>query len=133
MHRVDQTTFGWWRPPYEPGNCLSACVASILGLSIDEVPNFISLDDSYEEQWADRLDAWLASLGLRAAHVPVDASTVADLSAVAPDALYVLCGRSVRDFEHAVVASGDQVVHDPHFSRTGLRSAHRMIFILPGA
>lgn len=133
MRTVDQTTFGWWRPPYEPGNCLSACVASILGLSIDEVPNFIALDDVHEEQWADRLDAWLASRGLRAVHVPVDASTAAELRGVVPDALYVLCGRSVRDFEHAVVASGECVVHDPHFSRTGLRWAHRMIFILPGA
>ncbi len=127
---VDQTTWGWWRPPYEPGNCLSACVASILGLSIDEVPNFIHLDDVHEEQWAERMGAWLAQFGLHAVHMPVDGEQLGD---VAPDALYILCGRSVRDFEHAVVASGECVVHDPHPSRTGLRSAHRMIFIVPSA
>ncbi len=31
------------------GNALQACVASILGKSLDEVPNFVTLDCGYEE------------------------------------------------------------------------------------
>lgn len=41
------------------GDCLRACVCSLLGLAIDQVPNFAELD------FFTGLDSWLAARGLR--------------------------------------------------------------------
>ncbi len=40
MKPVDQTTFG-----HPGGNCFSACVASLLEMSVDQVPYFMGHDD----------------------------------------------------------------------------------------
>lgn len=48
------------KPP--SGNCLAACVASILELGIDEVPNFIL----HGEGWLDALNRFLFTRGLYA-------------------------------------------------------------------
>ena len=131
LRPVDQTTFGWWRPPYQPGNCLSACLATILDLSIDDVPNFIDLSDTNDSQWRDRLNAWLAAMGLRAHHISFAPCPTEALAGFAPSSPFVLFGRSKKNFEHAVVAAGPRVVHDPHPSRSGLATAHGMIIIEP--
>jgi len=34
MNLIDQTTFG------EEGNCFAACVATVLGMRLEEVPDF---------------------------------------------------------------------------------------------
>lgn len=44
------------------GNCFSACVASILGLTIDDVPDYQC--DYSDDQWWDKWEAWFAARGL---------------------------------------------------------------------
>jgi hypothetical protein len=114
MTPVDQTTFGVKRFPYLPGNCLSACVASILDLPIESVPLFVEKSDPCDGVWSERLDAWLQQRGLRALILP------ASVVFVPPLGFYILYGRSVKNHEHAVVAKDNSIVHDPHPSRTGL-------------
>lgn len=53
MIPVDQTTYG-----HTDGNCFSACVASILEIPIEEVPNTLGVNAE--------LMRWLAGRGLSA-------------------------------------------------------------------
>ena len=105
MRPVDQTIFG-----APEGNCLAACVATLLDLSIDDVPHFGA------DGWAEQLTRWLRPRGLYALHFSLPSDWH-------PRGLYILAGQSPRgDFLHAVVARGGDVIHDPHPSRAGLLS-----------
>lgn len=101
MRPVDQTTFG-----FNDGNCLSACVASILELPIAHVPSFVG-DDR-------RFLRWLGERGL-------SATTYSPASYV-PPGYAIAAGPSARfgGRLHACVAYDGAVVHDPHPSRDGL-------------
>ena len=127
MTPADQTTFGYKRFPFRAGNCLSACVASILDIPTDAVPDFIDKDDRYEHTWLMRLNAWLAREGLCVWHYSItDLSECADFCDY-----YIAWGNSVKYNLHAVVAKRNCIVHDPHPSRTGLRTVSGAIVITP--
>jgi hypothetical protein len=114
MKPVDQTIFG-----APEGNCLPACIASLLELSIDDVPHFGA------DNWLDTLTRWLAPRGF----YPICATLPTDWR---PAGLYILAGKSPRgDFLHAVVARGDEIVHDPHPSRAGVLSRHDATLLVP--
>jgi len=130
MTPVDQTSFGSHRWPYfEPGDCLSACVATLLDLPARCVPHFLDERDPCDEIWAMRLDAWLSRLGVPVQHFILHPEGHGDLGAVAPPRPYVLCGTSILGCEHAVVARGEEIIFDPHPSRLGIERAHRMIVL----
>ena len=130
MTPADQTTFGVDRYPYAPGDCLSACVATLLDVKVSDVPIFLDERDPYDGIWLERLDRWLADHhGLHVSQIEIDVSSPEELSLFAPDFPYVLCGTSIRGRDHAVVAIGGEVVHDPHPSRTGLVRGLRMIVL----
>lgn len=109
MKFIDQTTFGM-----PGGNCFSACLASLLDISIEDVPYF---NDPPAHRWFLRAQAWLRPQGLYIV-------TYSFGHGFAPDGLHILGGHSPRDPEHAwlhaVIAEGDRIVHDPHPSRAGL-------------
>lgn len=130
MTPVDQTTFGIDRYPYVPGNCLSACVATLLDVPTRTVPIFLDVRDSHDGIWLERLTTWLAYRDFEMRDVEVDVRSPEDLSLVAPSFPYILCGTSVRGRDHAVIAAGGEIIHDPHPSRTGLVRANRIIAIL---
>jgi hypothetical protein len=115
MKPVDQTTFG-----VGLGNCLSACVASLLHLPIEEVPHF-----GADDLWFQRLCDWLAPRGFYAMCIHYDPDHV-------PSGFYILGGKSPRgEFLHAVVANGRTIVHDPHPSRDELDSRVDYTIIIP--
>jgi hypothetical protein len=123
MMPINQTIFGAW------GNCLPACVASILELDLEDVPFLFHNPDEltsgiYVPQ-VERLDAWLRPLGLCASEWRLSHATPPE------DDFYVLCGFSPRGRGHVVVARGAAplVVHDPHPSRAGLVSADAFMVI----
>ena len=104
MIPIIQTEFG-----EKDGNCLTACIASILEVSLDEVPP--TPDDL----------AWLRMLAakLKAAHgvMPL----LVDSLPPWWDGHVIGYGRSPRGtHNHAVVMKNDEVVHDPHPDQTGL-------------
>lgn len=127
MKPVDQTQF---EPnaddPAKTGNCLSACIASILELPIEDVPTFAAHED-----WWERAVAWLDERGHTIWPIP---TWILDALTVSPDALdcwYIACGKSPRgDFNHGVVASGAHIAHDPHPSRDGLDGPVREAWIV---
>lgn len=101
MRPVDQTTYG-----VNDGNCFPACIASILEISIDEVPRFFGPSVDFLR--------WLAPQGLSATRYKG--------SDYVPPGYAIAAGPSRRFAGrlHACVAYDGAVVHDPHPSRDGL-------------
>lgn len=110
MKPVDQTEFEAGR-----GNCIAACLASILELPVTDVPNFTLSDD----KWAAVTD-WLASN-----HHILPLITPWPLVSPFSRRHCVLLGASPRSERgHAVVGLLDgykaEVIHDPHPTRAGI-------------
>jgi len=87
------------------GNCLQAALATLLHLSLDDVPHFAEHDD-----WLERFCAWAEERGY----------TVRHRSAGHPANLGIAFGPSPRGVKHAVVVRDGHIVWDPHPSRAGL-------------
>lgn len=135
MTPVDQTCFNAVAPgdPLPPigdrGNCMQAAVASILNLTLDDVPNFIdhARDDDHElpedvpPAWFESLLGFLVSRGY---------SLV--VTTVPLPGLGLMSGRSPRGpWTHLVVAEGPDVVHDPHPDRTGVTEPDSWWYLVP--
>ncbi|MBL8578095.1 MAG: hypothetical protein JNK47_12780 [Mesorhizobium sp.] len=91
-----------------PGDCVRACVASILDLALADVPHFVAANDAY---WAGALDDWCDNRGIELIHLE---------GHFAFNFPVMLSGASPRSGRHAVVGQGGGVLHDPHPSRDGL-------------
>jgi len=99
---VDQTEYG------KAGNCLTACIASLLAIPIAELPN---------HQGEDWLEGWNENLLHYNAHLIV----IDDPKAIQPG-YSILSGLSPRGkWLHAVICLDGKMVHDPHEDRTGIR------------
>jgi hypothetical protein len=111
MISVDQTIL---HGEDQVGNCFQACVASIMELSIDEVPHFCD-----HPNWPSNFDYWLDAYNLYWVEFMCPNG--------GPDGRseywghHIISGPSPRgDFLHAVVGVGDTIIHDPHPSRDGV-------------
>jgi hypothetical protein len=132
MKPVDQTLFGP-RKNGAVGNCVSACIASLLELPIADVPYFMGTDADPDDFWKKRVNLWLGPRGLSLVHVKVSRTF-----SQWPPGLFILMGRSPRGL-HAVVAKGGEmrasslriIAHDPHPSRTGLKSVDGFAVLVP--
>jgi hypothetical protein len=93
------------------GNALQACVASLFQQSLQDVPNFITLDCGYEEGIQKYLNPH---------HYTYSKKKISELADEDQGRLCILRGGSPRgDFGHVVVAKVGQdgefeMVHDPH-------------------
>ena len=103
-------------------NCLAACIASILNLPLAEVPDTggKSAFDQYTV-----LQAWLKER--KGALLRVDGQVTPFLTG---DVFYVLTGQGPRGQRHAVVAQGNDIVHDPHPEGGGLLDRDGAYFLL---
>lgn len=111
MKPVDQDKF-------EPGsgNCFQASVASIMELSLDDVPHFMQLYGG--DAWWPPFCQWLNKHGYVADWYP-NAAKCTELDRPfreAPTGYSILSGESPRfsGKYHAVVALDGVCVHDPH-------------------
>lgn len=93
MKKVEQTRTG------ADGNCLNACIASILELPLDDVPEF-------GDDWLTELNDFLRSRGLSYRRIPVDGAK--------PSGYGTIEGVSPRGGLHACVALDGELVWDPH-------------------
>lgn len=106
------------------GDCLRACVASVLDMQPEDVPHFMH-DACDGETGLRRLTDWLAqyNLGTFRAYYPGDAS-VDDIllqnSVFNPEAVYLLFGMTASGGGHVVVCRGGAIDHDPAWSRSPL-------------
>lgn len=117
MIPVDQTNF------YDPekgtrGNCQQAATASLLGLTLDEVPNFMEQPQGFWQSFWE----FIASRGL----VLIELSGARHF-----DVYHLAYGPSPRGVSHAVVYRYGALAHDPHPSRAGLLSVETTVLIVP--
>ena len=120
MIPVDQTVFEDGR-----GDCLRACVASILEADILDVPNF-----SQDGQFILGAIAWLNSRGLHVLRIDWTGEGYCHEQYLSyPEGYCIMSGKSPRSTVekrkgHAVVGRasgwGFKIEHDPHPSRAGL-------------
>lgn len=112
---VDQTVLDHVR-----GNCFSACVASILELTIADVPFFME-----PENWWPGFVKWCEERDVAAVyHTGTD---------YVPAGYSIAGGPSPSDgnTHHACVAHDGVIVHDPHPARLGLAQINDYITIEP--
>ena len=98
------------------GDCVRACVATLLGRKASKVPHFVQLCG---QEWRLELGTWLRVLGYAAIEVPWTAEHY-----VFDGGFGTLCmalGNGPRGVRHAVVWDTERgLSHDPHPSRAGL-------------
>lgn len=116
MIPVDQTGFG--TPP--DGNCLAACVASILELPIEAVDSLALR--SQGTQWG-ALQRVLHEHGY---HPFSYSPSPPAFPPIAPPGFHIACSET-----HATVALDGVIVHDPHPRRRGLAGVTEWILLLP--
>lgn len=118
MRFVDQTLFG-----ARNGNCFAACVATLLGLTLAEVPNFCA--EYGERDWYFAFSRWLVDRDYAATlhRFDIESSATSHLAwarEFAPFVPWIAGGSSLRG-PHACVYLGAELLHDPYpKSRTGL-------------
>lgn len=120
MRFIDQKVFEDGK-----GDCLSACVATVLGMYGEEVPNFAEMD------FFEGMEKWLDERGFKTIHIRLmRADTLATIWFGFDEEPVILYGSSPRFNSkgtrkgHAVVGQTDgygvKMIHDPHPSREGL-------------
>lgn len=93
------------------GNCLAACLASVLEVEIEEIPQF----EDMGEDWTRYVMKYLRSRRLDVQSVQ------ASHWQPAPGRIALAMGPSPRGgCHHAVLWQDGHVLHDPHPSRSGL-------------
>ena len=134
MTPVTQTRLYDPSPDVPPGNCFAACVATILDLTLAEVPDLMefwtpkSSDTTVWRNYWKRYHEWLKSRGLAYIEVSDVSMQAAEMEGVP----CIVSGKSPREatgLQHAVVGTWERIedgviapkiLHDPHPSRAGL-------------
>ena len=113
------------------GDCLRACVASLLDLPAESVPHF--LQAAFKDRRMDEVLIYIADflkplgLGYLAINMPTRG-----LVHAWPwyDCYHIMTGPTERGTHHAVVGYDGEMVHDPHPSRAGLLSCDGLVFLV---
>lgn len=98
-------------------NCLQACIASVLELSIEDVPNFAATDRGNGE-YIQSLNNFLIKYNLQA--LSIWFGDWDDPANWTPAGYHLIYGISPRGLKHAVVGYQGEMVFDPHPSHSGL-------------
>lgn len=108
------------------GNCFAACIASILELPLEAVPNFCDHDD-----WRHHVNEWLQPRGLFYVDFRLDDGSWRIEHAVQYAGYHVISGPAERGLRHAVVGYKGNAVHDPHPSGAMLLEDQEFGFLVP--
>jgi hypothetical protein len=140
MKPVMQTRFG--QNPDGPGNCFSACVASVLECSLADVPDEAEIVKRLKvehagkwEGWPDRFKwgkswerLWAETQAecLKRGLWMLEVSTPLPFLAEPPrEAWCIISAKSPRGLPHSCVGQGTKVVHDPHLEGGGVAEDER--------
>lgn len=107
------------------GDCWRAATASVLELSIEEVPDFGELPN--REAWHEYIK-FLGKHGYGLYSVYVEAGKEHPVMLEGECEYYFMIGLSPRGFsaDHQCVGYKGKLVHDPHPDKTGLKSLSRV-------
>lgn len=108
-------------PPKTYGDCVRACVATVMDLDTDDVPHFAH-DDPSGEVLRQRIIDYLAPEGYAPffSHYEGAATFETIMSIMAgnnPASVYILFG-ATNHGDHVVVCRGGGIVHDPNWIRS---------------
>lgn len=97
------------------GNCMAACLASLLEIPLWMVPPF---EDMFARtDHTTRRDNWLTRFfGIELEYTTIK---MIEEGVVLPE-FYIAVGPSARGVHHAVIYSNGKMVHDPHYSQEGI-------------
>lgn len=111
------------------GNCFAACVASLLELPLERVPNFHGM---YGENWLSPFTRWLKDFGLWPALASVlDSDRDAQNHLLNDSATAIAGGCTKFGFSHACLYQGKRLIWDPFPSGIGLEIIHDLTFLIP--
>jgi hypothetical protein len=98
---------------------MSACLASILELPIEAVPNFCESGSDDSDYW-NACRAWLRQFGLGI--ITLTFTDAAQWRQLRLDGYHIVSGPSPRleGMHHATVWHKGKMVHDPHPDQTGI-------------
>ncbi len=104
------------------GNCLAACLASLLEIPLDIIPKFEDMMVKNSEDWFEAFTDWLDRLGFTILTWESDTWL---------PGYYLASGMSERGNNHIVIYKGGELAHDPHPSRTGIKKINQVWALLP--
>ncbi len=131
MNPIFQTKFGGKDAPLgEQGNCVQACVASLLEIPLDEAFDSRPYSD---EIWFDEFNKWLGRRGLYC--IAFDHSVEKPLMCTQIMGYAIMDCMSVSLYQgehHVVIIKNQEVVHDPNIYAEGrLGDCKGFFLILP--
>ena len=95
-------------PVYQTGmNCFQACIASILELTLEEVPDFVNKYDSFIVKTGE----WLGERGYMLYYITLATSN--NPIHMSDGSQYYIQGGTYKGIGHCIVASGNDFAHDP--------------------
>lgn len=122
MKPVLQSILGYDKEAGVHGDCFRACVASVLELSLEEVPHFAALPRKQTPagaiDWWEQFQEWLMERGLYAVEVHLGKHVLSPL----PEVWCIVTGKSPRgDYAHCCVGRWNgplcDLIHDPSGSK----------------
>lgn len=110
--------------PNKEGNCTQAVIATILGLPLEEVPDFNNIHHTkpHSGWFWNHLRTFCLSKGYHFQHMSGERSY---------PGLYLAAGPSLRGVNHLVVMQNGTLFHDPHPSRAGIERVSSTYILLP--
>lgn len=103
------------------GNCTQAAIATFMGMTLDEVPDFNNTTEDAAEFWA-AIEQWFWNMGYSFDHYS---------GLHTWDGLYLAGGLSPRGVQHMVVYKDGELFWDPHPSRAGIDPVQSTWIIRP--
>lgn len=125
MKPVMQTTLG------RRGNCMSACLASILEIPIETVPNFFEVAGEGVAEWWGALREWLKPFGFGVITLTFEDAGM--WNTLCLDGYHIVSGPSprVEGSFHATVWHAGRMVHDPHPDQSGIGRPETLDLLYP--
>lgn len=133
MKRVMQTTFGGPdSPPIERGNCDLACLSTITGIPLEQIPRYCELGP---DDWHVKRHDFLRGYGLIAIPAELSWRENPNFRYLFPDGPCIVVGKSPRgEWDHSVVGILQDceltLVHDPHPSGAFLKGEAKYVEVI---
>jgi hypothetical protein len=134
MTPVDQTRFADGE-----GDCLVACIATITGVRLADIPHFCAGHPEGSDAWYPAFAEWLVRRGYAPLSLSFDEPEAVDehlkwARLFGREVAWIASGRTTRG-RHFVVYLGDSIYHDPNpnYGRSGLQTIQDATFLLRAA